>query len=120
MRDSYDADPEETTKKLRQVRARDAQLWGRTVATPEVTPTMVKHTDVGRCICDACDGARPQALLPAALSNRTLVNRNRLAASVASQSEEPPGRPYGKRKPNRLNSPVRVPVWSTFLNKCMR
>jgi len=111
--DNHEGAVTDVAKKLVALRAREAQLWGRKVATAEVTPGMLAHHEGSgvRCVCDTCDGTRPQPTLPAALLRRSavLVNRRKKSASVADQAEPLQERGPERRRLVRANPPMRAP-----------
>lgn len=107
MGDNHEQDFGEVTHRLRRVRERDAGMWGRRIATADVTPAMVSHNaDPGvRCLCEECDGIRVQPKLPTALRNTRVVNRRRTLSGPAPLEERGPE----PRKPVRANAPVQTP-----------
>jgi len=114
MSDRFEQDPEETAKILRKVRERDSQVWGNKVASADVTPAMVIHTDEPgcRCICGVCDGTRVQGLLPVTLKSQVFVNRHkhhRLLFADRFEQPELEHRGPEPRKPVRANKPVEAP-----------
>ena len=84
------------------------------MATAEVTPGMVQHTELPghRCICDECDGTRPHTTLPVSLKLSVLVNRHkhhRLLYADKFERPELEHRGPDPRKPVRANKPKEAP-----------
>ena len=108
MSDQYEQDPDEVAKILRRVREAQSQVWGNKVASAEVTPGMVQHTESpARCICDACAGKRPHTPLPVSLG-KVLVNRHKHHRLLFADKFERPvleERGPSPRKPVRMNRP---------------
>jgi hypothetical protein len=102
MADRFEADPDEVAQRLRTVRAKQATLWGRDIAT-EVPH---QHIEGARCLCDACSDARPARQgRPASLIIRK--RKRSKSASVSGELDE-----VGRRlvlKPRPLNLPRRTP-----------
>lgn len=114
MSDRFEQDPDEIAKSLRRARERDSQVWGNRIASADVTPGMVQHTDSPscRCICDSCDGMRQSPRVPDSPRLKVFVNRHKHHRILfADKFERPELEHRGPEptKPVRANAPKTAP-----------
>lgn len=124
----HEVDPEDRSTVLRAALERKQAQWSNRIASYEVTPSMLLHTDGPHCKCPRpeCEAMVKQAL-PDKLRNtnhRRLVGPGQMIRRRVAMAVEPPGPEVGSkprpRYDSKMNMPVQSPVWSTFFNKTMR
>lgn len=107
MADKYENDANVSPQEIAALQRKRLLEDGRISATVEVTPAMLVHRDdASRCICEACSKMRVKRALPTTLRERMIVRAKHTPVVV---TDDVVGTPYGKRKPNRLNQPIRMP-----------